>query len=89
MVEKSPSERIAVLETAEQYDRRTLEEVKEELAAVKQELRTFREWKQACEDMSKIQLRIAMGLSMIATSIGVWLENIKAFLKGAIAWAGQ
>jgi hypothetical protein len=86
MREQSPPERIAALETADRYERNQLELMQKTIDSLREELDDLKEWKRNCDNMSKIWLRVAMTLSLIATSIGVWLDNIKSLGKHILAW---
>lgn len=89
MGDKTPSERIAVLETAEQYDRRTLESTCLKLNEALGRIEYLERRQQEYDNMGKFYLRAAAACSITATSIGIWIDNIKAFIKGAIVWAVQ
>lgn len=89
MLEKTPTDRIAVLETADQYERRAMEVMQKTIDSLHEEVDSLKDWKRDCDRMSKAWLRIAMAFSLIATSLGVWMDNIKSMFKALFAWVGS
>lgn len=68
------------------YERRALEVAQKDIETLQEELQALKDWKRDCDQMSKVWLRIAMAISLLATSLGVWLDNIRGFFKFLSAW---
>ncbi len=89
MSDKSPSERIAFLESADQYERQALLTMQKRMESLHAKMDDLERWKRDCDQMSRVWLRVAMAFSLIATSLGVWLDNVKSLLKSLFAWVGS
>lgn len=83
------AERIKALEITDQYARKDLEELHSHIKEQDKLLSELLAWKRDCDNTTKVLVRTAMVMSAIATSIGVWIENIKSFVKMVVQWAGH
>jgi len=61
-------------------------QLEHDVAEKDREIKSLMDWKAECENTNKILIKLLMAISAIATGIGVWLENIKASLRGALKW---
>ena len=73
---------VVELKTKEEIERKAVEKLQSDMAAVLK-------WKTECENTNKLVLRTVMVTSAVATGIGAWMSNIKAFVKHLIDWASS